>query len=236
MDTGQPLNTIAFDADDTLWQNEQFFKVTQEKFAALLSGYTDADHLGDRLNAAERRNILHYGFGVKGFTLSMLETAIEVTGDKVPASILRQIIDAGRELLSHPLELLPGAEESLRILAVDYNMLLITKGDLFDQERKLAQSGLASYFDQIEIVSKKNTAIYEGIFANFDGGAQQAMMVGNSLKSDILPALQAGAWAVHVPHDLTWGFEIAEKPIESKQFFEIQELRQLPDILRELVS
>ena len=236
MDNEHSLKTIAFDADDTLWQNEQFFRITQDRFAALLGEYADPDHLSDRLNAAERRNILHYGYGIKGFTLSMLETAIEVTDDKVPASILKQILEAGREMLSHPLDLLPGVENVLGSLADKYRLLLITKGDLFDQERKLAQSGLAEYFDQVEIVSEKKPATYTEIFGTLDGGAEQAMMVGNSLKSDVIPALKAGAWGVHIPHDLTWVFEMAERPKKADRFIELKSLSTLPKLLSEIAG
>lgn len=225
------LTTIAFDADDTLWQNEQFFRITQDRFAALLKDWADPDHLAERLEAAERRNITHYGFGVKGFTLSMIETAIEVTEERVPASVLGDILEAGREMLGHPLELLPGAREVLEGLHGRYRLLLITKGDLFDQERKVAQSGLGEMFDAVEIVSDKVAGVYARIFEQHGTGAAEAMMVGNSLKSDVIPALVAGAWGVHVPHDLTWVFEAAEKPQAAERFVEIAGLSELPDLV-----
>ncbi len=225
------LTTIAFDADDTLWQNEQFFRITQDRFAALLKDHADLDHLAERLAAAERRNIGHYGFGVKGFTLSMIETAIEVTEARVPASVLSDILEAGREMLSHPLELLPGAREVLEGFAGRYRLLLVTKGDLFDQERKVAQSGLGELFDAVEIVSDKAAGVYTRIFEQYGEGAAASMMVGNSLKSDVIPALEAGAWGVHVPHDLTWVFEAAEKPVGRDRFVEIAQLADLPDLV-----
>ena len=149
------LTTIAFDADDTLWQNEQFFRMTQERFAELLSDYTEPDHLSERLLEAERRNLGHYGFGIKGFILSMIETAIEVTDERVPAAVIGELIAAGQDMLAHPIELLPNAQSTIKALAGDYRILLITKGDLLDQERKLAQSGLGDVFDWVEIVSDK---------------------------------------------------------------------------------
>ncbi|MEM1066429.1 MAG: HAD family hydrolase, partial [Pseudomonadota bacterium] len=141
------IETIGFDADDTLWQNEQFFRITQYRFGALLADYAEADHLNERLLAAERRNIGHYGFGIKGFVLSMIETAIEITEDRVPAAVIRELIEAGQDMLQHPIELLPHARAAVEALASDHTILLITKGDLLDQERKLAQSGLGDLFD-----------------------------------------------------------------------------------------
>ncbi|GKY86181.1 HAD family hydrolase [Sinisalibacter aestuarii] len=229
-----PLTTIGFDADDTLWQNEAFFQMTQERFAALLQGYVDPGHLAERLEAAERRNLGHYGFGIKGFMLSMIETAIEVTGERVPARVLREIIDVGHEMLAHPIHLLPEAEETVRALAGRYRLVLITKGDLLDQERKLAQSGLGDLFDAVEIVSDKTRATYSSAFMRHGTGAEAAMMVGNSLKSDVIPALEAGAWGVYVPHELTWGYEAAEPPEGFARFAEIASLGALPGLLNEI--
>jgi putative hydrolase of the HAD superfamily len=231
-----PITTIAFDADDTLWQNEQYFRITQDRFAALLKDYADSDHLAERLNEAERRNVRHYGFGIKGFTLSMIETAIEVTDERVPATILHKILEAGREMLSHPLELLPGAREVIEGLRGRYRILLVTKGDLFDQERKVAQSGLAEMFDAVEIVSDKVPEVYERVFSQHGTGAGQGMMVGNSLKSDVIPAIEAGAWGIHIPHDLTWVFEAAEKPSRAERFREIESLMALPGLIAELTE
>src|SRR5690349_5057406 len=141
------LTTIGFDADDTLWQNEHFYRMTEKRFTALLAEHAAADHLSARLLEAEKRNLQHYGFGIKGFTLSMIETAIEVTEGRVPASVIKEILEAGREMLSHPVETLPHVRETLEQVADAYQLILITKGDLFDQERKLAQSGLGDLFD-----------------------------------------------------------------------------------------
>lgn len=226
------LTTIGFDADDTLWQNEAFFRLTQSRFAELLADSTDPDHLAERLLAAERRNLGHYGFGIKGFMLSMIETAIEVTEGRVAASVIAEIMAAGREMLRHPVELLPHARETVTALAADYRVLLITKGDLLDQERKLAQSGLGDLFHGVEIVSNKTAPVYAAIFARHGHGAGRAMMVGNSLKSDVLPVLEAGGWGVHVPHGLTWALEAAEAPLEHPRFRMISDLSALPDLLR----
>ena len=159
------LAAIAFDADDTLWHNERFFRMTQDHFAGLLADYAPRDHLEERLFAAERRNLGHYGFGIKGFMLSMIETALDVTGDRVPAPVIREIVAAGQEMLRHPIELLPHAEDTVRTLAENHHILLITKGDLLDQERKLAQSGLGEHFSGVEIVSDKTASVYASIFA-----------------------------------------------------------------------
>lgn len=223
------ITTIGFDADDTLWQNESFFRLTQDRFTDLLADYAAPDHLHDRLLAAERRNLGHYGFGVKGFTLSMIETAIEVTEGRVPASVIAEIMAAGREMLEHPIELLPHAAEAVAALAHDHRVLLVTKGDLLDQERKLAQSGLGDLFHAVEIVSNKTAPVYAAIFARHGDGAERALMVGNSLKSDVIPAIEAGGWGVHIPHGLTWALEHAEAPSGHPRFLALSDLGQLAD-------
>jgi putative hydrolase of the HAD superfamily len=228
------LTTIGFDADDTLWQNESFFRLTQDRFTKALADHADPDHLAQRLEAAERRNLDHYGFGVKGFTLSMIETAIEVTEGRVPTSIIADLIAAGREMLEHPIHLLPHARATVTTLAEDFRVLLITKGDLLDQERKLAQSGLGDLFDGVEIVSHKTEAAYRTIFARHGTGADQAMMVGNSLKSDVIPALAAGSWGVHVPHEVTWALEAADAPADNPRFHALESLGGLPSLVASL--
>ncbi|GLS87509.1 haloacid dehalogenase [Cypionkella aquatica] len=225
------LTTIGFDADDTLWQNESFFRLTQDRFSALLADYAEAEHLHAQLLAAERRNLGHYGFGVKGFTLSMIETAIEVTEGRVPSLVIAEIMAAGREMLAHPIELLPHARAAVKTLAASHRVVLITKGDLLDQERKLAQSGLGDLFHGVEIVSDKTAKSYSAIFARHGTGADQALMVGNSLKSDVLPALAAGAYGVHIPHGLTWALEYADAPVGDSRFFALNTLGELPDLV-----
>lgn len=226
-----PLTTIGFDADDTLWQNEAFFRLTQDRFTALLADYAEAAHLHDRLLAAERRNLGHYGFGVKGFVLSMIETAIEVTDGRVPAPVIAELMAAGREMLAHPIELLPHAREAVAAMARDHRVLLITKGDLLDQERKLAQSGLGDIFHAVEIVSDKTPDVYSRVFARHGDGADRAMMVGNSLKSDVLPMIVAGGWGVHVPHGLTWALEHADAPQGHDRFHALHDLGALADLV-----
>lgn len=228
------LTAIGFDADDTLWQNEQFFRLTEGRFAALLADHLEAPDLHARLLEAEIRNLDLYGFGVKGFTLSMIETAIEVTGGRVPGTAIRQILDFGREMLNHPVDTLPHVGETLEALAGRYRLILITKGDLFDQERKLAASGLGDLFDAVEIVSRKDEAAYRRIFARHGDGPEHAMMIGNSLKSDVIPALAAGSWGVYVPHDLTWVLEHAEEPADHTRYRRIAHLGELQPLLAEL--
>ncbi len=231
MTAAQRLTTIGFDADDTLWQNERFFRMTERHFTDLLADHAEPDHLSERLLAAETRNLRHYGFGIKGFTLSMIETAIEVTEGRVHASTIERILAAGREMLSHPVETLPGVRETLERIAGTHRILLITKGDLFDQERKLAQSGLGELFTGVEIVSDKTSATYKRVFARHGDGADRAMMVGNSLKSDVVPAIEPGSWGVHVPHELTWVLEHVAPPTDHPRFRAIDHLGELATIV-----
>ncbi|WP_193170736.1 HAD family hydrolase [Nisaea nitritireducens] len=228
------VTTLGFDADDTLWENERFFKLTEERFTELLIDFAEQDHLRERLLAAERRNLKIYGFGIKGFTLSMVETAIEVTDERVPARVIEQILTAGREMHAHPVETLPYVQETLEQLAPNYRMVLITKGDLFDQERKLAASGLGELFDAVEIVSDKTAETYTRIFTELGDAPSRAMMIGNSLKSDIVPAIEAGSWAVHIPHELTWALEHANEPAEADQFRCLKNVGEVPGLLQEI--
>lgn len=228
------LSTIGFDADDTLWQNETFFRLTEQRFTELLSEHGAHEVISAKLLAAERRNLGFYGFGVKGFTLSMIETAVEVTDGQVSASVIAEILGFGRQMLQNPVETLPGVKETLDALAGRYRILLITKGDLFDQERKLAQSGLGDYFSAVEIVSDKTPNTYRRIFSRHGDGPERAMMVGNSLKSDVVPAIRAGSWGVHVPHELTWVLEHEEAPEQDPRFRRIAELGLLPGLLAQM--
>jgi putative hydrolase of the HAD superfamily len=230
----QNLTTVGFDADDTLWHNERFFRLTQDRFEQLLADYADRAHLHQRLLAAERRNIAHYGFGIKGFTLSMIETALDVTENRVPAAVIRELIEAGQEMLRHPIDLLPHARETVQAAAQNHKVLLITKGDLLDQERKLAQSGLGDLFDGVEIVSDKTPATYQALLQRHGVGATQAMMVGNSMKSDVRPMVTLGGWGVFVPHGLTWELEHAEPPTNTTRFRELPSLAGIPQLLHEI--
>lgn len=225
------LSAIGFDADDTLWHNERYFRAAQTRFEELMVDFLPAEDLGARLLLTEARNIRHYGFGAKSFALSMIETAIEVSGGAVPAPVIAEILAAGREILSHPVELLPHVGDTLDALAGRYRLILVTKGDLIDQERKLDASGLRDMFDAIEIVSHKHPETYRSVFERHAEGAGRAMMVGNSLVSDVLPMLAAGGYGTHVPHETTWALERAEPPVANPRYAGIGDLAALPALL-----
>lgn len=225
------LSVIGFDADDTLWQNESFFRLTEDKFARLLADFAEDAPLRDRLLELEKKNIGHYGFGIKGFMLSMIETAVEVTEGRVDGHVIAQILSMGQEMLRHPIHLLPHVEETLGSLSDRYPLVLITKGDLLHQEQKLAASGLGELFSAVEIVSEKHPGTYVRAFSVHGKGPRHAMMVGNSMKSDIRPALDAGAHAVHVPHGLTWALEHAQTPTGHPRFHELPDMGGLAELI-----
>jgi putative hydrolase of the HAD superfamily len=229
-----PIRLICLDADDTLWHNETWFRRTFGLFAELLAPFAAADEVQRRLDEIEHRNITPYGYGVKGFILSMLETADEIAGDDLPASTVRRVLALGREMLAHPIELLPGVEEALPLLADQAPLVLVTKGDLHHQESKLAASGLGDVFAGVEIVSEKSPGTYARVFARYGVRPSEAVMAGNSMRSDILPALEAGAWAAFIPFELVWGHEAAEAPAGHKRYRELASLAELPDWISEL--
>ena len=222
---------IGFDADDTLWEHADFYRQAEQRLINLLAGYGDDREITKKLREVELRNLPLYGFGVKGFTLSMIETTIELTGDRAPLTLIKGIISSGHELLKHPIELLPHVAETLAELSGIYRLVLITRGDLFDQERKLEESGLRKYFEAVEIVSDKNVGTYRRISERHAKRAGRAMMVGNSLKSDVIPALEAGYWGVHVPQPITWVVEHFETPISTPRFRRINNLGELVQLI-----
>lgn len=226
---------IGFDADDTLWHNESIFEKTHERYRALLAHHHDAATVDRTLFATEMRNLELYGYGVKGFTLSAIETAIQLTAGKIRADEVQQLIELGREMLAHPVELLEGVADTLAALAPCHRLLVITKGDLRDQERKLAKSNVAAYFRHVEIVSEKDEATYAGIFRRHGIAAVDFLMVGNSLKSDILPVLALGGAGAYVPYHITWMAErVEEAPRADGQFFRMRTLRELPEVVEAL--
>jgi putative hydrolase of the HAD superfamily len=228
---------IAFDADDTLWHNESVFSLTQRKVTELLSGYAPPEGLEARLLETERRNLGLFGYGVKGFTLSMIETALEVSEHAIPAAVIRRILDAGKAMLEHPVELLPGVQEVITALAAEHRLMIITKGDLFDQESKIARSGLAELFARIEIVSEKDVATYRRILARHDIAPERFVMVGNSVRSDILPVLALGGNAVHVPYVTTWALEQVEhRGAAEEGFWAIEHMAELPGVLEKIAA
>lgn len=223
---------LGFDADDTLWHNENIFEHTHHRYRELLARFHDAATVERTLFATEMRNLELYGYGVKGFTLSAIETAIELTEGRISADEIRRLIALGKEMLAHPVELLEGVEETLVELGARHRLLLITKGDLRDQERKLAKSRLAPRFRQVEIVSEKDEPTYRGIFQRHGVEPARFVMIGNSLKSDILPVLALGGVGVHVPYHLTWAAErVAEVPRAEGRFFRISSMRELAGVV-----
>lgn len=229
-----PLSLIGVDADDTLWHSEPVFHLTHKRFNDLLADFASPEVLEAKLAEVERRNLKTYGYGAKGFTLSMLETALEVSEAKVSAATLKEILTAGREMMTHPHDPLPGAEAALKELAKRARLILITKGDLFHQESKLAASGLGSHFSGVEIVSEKTAETYTRAFARHGGAAATALMAGNSVKSDILPMLAAGGWAAFIPYPLVWAHEEAAAPVGHPRFRELASLAQLPPWVDEI--
>jgi len=226
--TATRITTVGLDADDTLWHNETIFRLTQDRFRALMAEVAAPDVLDARLAAVEKRNLSLYGYGVKGFTLSLVETAMELTGGEPPGRIIADILAAGREMLAHPVEPLPGVDHALAELSERYRLVLITKGDLLHQEQKLAASGLGDLFAAVEIVSEKNASTYARVFERHGTGAGEAAMCGNSLRSDVLPALEAGAFAAHIPYPLTWAHEMAEPPLGHPRFAELASISEFP--------
>ncbi|HVS53992.1 MAG TPA: HAD family hydrolase [Opitutaceae bacterium] len=226
---------IGFDADDTLWHSEVIFERVHERYRALLAQYHDAATVDRTLLATEKRNLELYGYGVKGFMLSAIETAIELTAGKISAEEIRLLLGLGRGMLQHPVELIDGAAEILGALAREHRLLLITKGDLRDQERKLRHSGLAPHFTHVEIVSEKDASVYAAILRRHAIAPERFLMVGNSLKSDILPVLALGGAGAHVPYHLTWALERVEPPpADTARFFALQTLHELPRVIAAL--
>ncbi len=223
---------IGFDADDTLWHNENIFERVHERYFELLRRHHDAATVEKALFATEMRNLPLYGYGIKGFMLSSIETALTITDGAFSPGEIQELIALGKEMLDHPVELLEGAHEALDALAPRHRLLLITKGDLRDQERKLAKSGLAHRFQAIEIVSEKDTGTYGRILQRHAISAGRFLMVGNSMKSDILPVLALGGAGVHVPYRITWSHENAEAPTGAEgRLFHAASLRELPGIV-----
>ena len=223
------LETIAFDADDTLWENLSFFEQVEADVVELLAPFCEPEPFRTALHRAEKANLSVYGFGIKGFVLSMIEAAVSTSAGRVDARSIGDIVDAGKAMLDHPIELLPDVRETLESLSDHYRLIVVTKGDLFHQERKIAASGLSEFFEAEHIVSEKDAATYRRLFTAPD----RTVMVGNAPRSDILPALEAGAWAVHVPHDLTWDHE--EAPVaDHPRHRRIDRLAELPAVLEAL--
>lgn len=229
------IEVVALDGDDTLWHNELQFSMTQVRFCELVSPYARDADLDGRLLATERVNLSTYGYGVKSFTLSMVETAIEVSQGRVPASVIEAILDSGKAMLSHPVELLDGVVEAVDDLGERFALMVITKGDLFHQESKLARSGLAERFQRVEIVSEKDEATYRRIIERVGVRPDQFVMAGNSLRSDVLPVAALGGHAVHVPFHTTWALEdVSPEEAAGYDFDTIDSLFELPALIDRL--
>ena len=226
------IKVIAFDADDTLWVNEPYFREAEEKFCALLEDYLPIHSVANELFKTEIRNLPLYGYGIKGFMLSMIETILEVTEGTASLEMISKAIQYGKEQLNKPIELLDGIEQVLETLKGDYRLVVATKGDLLDQERKLQKSGLEKYFHHIEIMSDKQEKDYLKLLKHLDCRPENFLMIGNSLKSDVLPVLQIGGHAVHVPFHTTWAHEEIENNVEHENFTPVQTISDILPLLR----
>ena len=230
-----PITVVGFDGDDTLWHNETRFNLTQAELRALLRRHVPDADVDGHLAEIETKNLGMYGYGVKAFTLSMLETAIQVTDGRIPATDLQVILGWGKRMLMEPTELLDSVEGALRDLHKRYDLLLITKGDLFDQESKLARSGLAELFLGVEILSEKNVAAYRAVLARRGIKAEEFVMVGNSLRSDIVPVVELGARAVHIPYHVTWHHEhVPEESLPITGWQRLEGIGELSRLLADL--
>jgi len=232
-----PIKIVAFDGDDTLWHNESHFNVTQQQLRELLLSHAPDADVDHRLFGIEMANLKLYGYGIKSFTLSMLETAIEVTDGRIPASDLNVILGWGKRMLQQPIELLDGVLETLIEVSRTHSILLITKGDLFDQESKLARSGLGELFQGVEILSEKNREAYQLVLDRRGIEPDEFVMVGNSLRSDILPVVELGAVAVHIPYHLTWRHEhVEDHEMPTGGWHRLEQIGELEGLLAELQS
>lgn len=225
------VKVIGFDADDTLWVNETYFRDTEEKFAQLLEGYETKNKIDQELFKMEIQNLDLYGYGIKGFVLSMIESALDLSNNRVSQETLSKILDLGKNMLSQPVELLEGVVEVLETLKDKYRLIVLTKGDLLDQERKLEKSGLSEYFHHVEVLSDKKEDNYEHLLKHLQINVKEFLMIGNSLKSDVLPLLNIGAYAVHVPFHTTWQHEEVKIEDDDYNYLKIGKLTDILEFL-----
>ena len=231
------IRLVGFDADDTLWKSEDYYRDAQARFEAMLARYVDLDDVHERLYAVEKRNIALFGYGVKGMSLSMLEAAFEISGGRVSAEDLHRIVLLAKELLQHPVELISGIREAVAEIAAEFPVVLVTKGDLFHQEAKVRESGLADAFGRIEIVSEKDAHTYARLFREFDVDPREFLMIGNSLRSDIVPVLALGGWGVHMPYHVTWAHEQEAGDVpDPSRMREVVDASELPGAVRALAA
>ena len=226
------IKTIAFDADDTLWVNETYFRDTEERFATLLESYETKNKVDQELFKKEMQNLPVYGYGIKGFVLSMIELALELSNGKVSSKVLQEILLMGKEMIAHPVELLPHIKEVLEKLSKKYRLIVLTKGDLLDQERKLEASGLSQYFHHVEVMSDKTPEKYKHLLDHLQIKTSEFLMVGNSLKSDVLPLIEIGAQAIHIPFHTTWAHEeVSKESAEEADFLTLSDAKELLEVL-----
>ncbi|MCU4175967.1 HAD family hydrolase [Carboxylicivirga sp. N1Y90] len=218
------IKVIGFDADDTLWENETFFREAENEFAHLMQAYSEEKDVLKELYKVEMDNMPIYGYGIKAFVLSLLETATIITGGKLSSGQAEQILAIGKTMLHKPVELLDGVEEVLRFLSAKYRLIVATKGDLLDQERKLNKSGLIKYFHHIEVMSDKHPKAYLKLIKHLDILPEQFLMVGNSMKSDVIPVVEIGGFGMHIPFHTTWQHEVVESVHDSVRMVELEKL------------
>lgn len=229
------FGVIGLDADDTLWHNERNYNQAQSEFAKILGQYHNEEWVRERLYITETRNLEHFGYGIKSFILSMIETAVELTEGRVTGQDIGRLVELARGMINAPVELLPGVAQAIPLLAEHHRLALITKGDLLDQERKLENSGLSRYFSEVEVVSQKTPAVYAQLLRRFEVAPNRFVMVGNSLRSDVLPVLSLGGHAVYIPHETTWAHEQAEMPRPGTPgFHSLADFTGLPALLQKL--
>ena len=227
------IKTIAFDADDTLWINEPIYVNTQQKCKSIIQSFVDPEVLDEKLYQTEMKNLRLFGYGIKGFILSMVETAIELSKGKISGEEIQHIIDLGKDMIEHPVQVLPNVRESLEQLQEGFELMIITKGDLFDQESKIARSGLADYFCNVEIVSEKNEVTYKSVLSKYRININEFIMIGNSLKSDVLPIFNIGGKAIHIPFHTTWQHETVEAHhFSGISYHELPDISLVPDFLK----
>ncbi len=223
----ESIKVIGFDADDTLWVNETYFREAEQEFAKLLSGYETENKIDQELFKMEMQNLEIYGYGIKGFMLSMVESAIDLSNGKVDNATISKILNLGKEMLNKPVEVLDGVEEVLKTLVDKYRIILLTKGDLLDQERKLEKSGLSKYFHHIEVLSDKKEENYKNLLEHLEIDVNEFLMVGNSLKSDVLPIVNIGAKAIHVPFHTTWAHEMVKEEDASGNYKTAEHIKEI---------
>ena len=225
------IKAVAFDADDTMWINEPYFTQIEEKFCTLLEDFATRHNISQELLKTEIQNLSIYGYGVKGYTLSMIETALNISNKKLDIEVIEKVIEYGKDMLSKPVELIDDIEDVLKGLKLKYKLVVATKGDLLDQEQKLKRSGLEKYFHHIEVMSEKKEPDYRKLIKHLDIQPNEFLMIGNSLKSDVLPVLEIGGHAIHIPFHTTWAHEKIDHHVEHDNFMSLTKISELMEYL-----